>query len=184
MSDEAPNSESKPEGAWREWTAIGVGLTALLSIMALIISVVALSSSSKTTTTIERVAATPASGAAAAPAPLAVKMVAKTDDEHAKKGSDGKWHDAILGGDFTAKAGQTITVTVSNFDNAPHSYTSPALGLNVTIPAGGPTKPHTVTFTFKAPTQPGSYEWFCALPCDPWAMAHDGYMRGHVTITA
>jgi hypothetical protein len=43
---------------------------------------------------------------------------------------------------------------------------------------------NTVKFTFKAPSQAGSYQWFCALPCDPWAMSHDGYMRGHITVTA
>ena len=111
-------------------------------------------------------------------------MNVKTDTEHGKRGSDGQWHDAILGGDFTAKAGQMVTVTVSNYDSAPHSYTSPELGLNVTIPAGTEKVPHTMTFKFKAPSTAGSYEWFCALPCDPWAMSHDGYMRGHVTVTA
>jgi membrane fusion protein, multidrug efflux system len=183
MSEQTPNTEASRDGAWREWTAIGVGLTGLLAIVAVIISLVALSGSSKTTTTVERVAVT-ASTPVAAPQPLDAKMVVKTDTEHGKKGPDGQWHDAILGGNLKVTAGQTVTVTVTNYDDAPHSYTSPALGLNVTIPGGGATKPHTVKFTFKAPSKAGSYEWFCAMPCDPWAMSHDGFMRGHVTVVA
>ena len=183
MSEQTPNTEARRDGAWREWTAVGVGLTGLLAILAVIISLVALSSSSKTTTTIERVAVK-SSAPAAVPPPLAVKMDVKSDAQRAKKGPDGQWHDAILGGNMSVKAGQTVTVTVSNYDDAPHSYTAPSLGLNVTIPGGGEKQPHTVTFTFKAPSKAGSYEWFCAMPCDPWAMSHDGFMRGHVTVTA
>lgn len=189
MTEQTPNTEQKSDNAWREWTVVAVGLTGLMSIMAVIISVVALSSSSKTTTTTVQQAAAPTSGApasapAATPKPLFVKMVAKNDVEHAKRGSDGQWHDAIIGGNFTAQAGQKITVTVSNYDDSAHSYTSPQLGINATIPAGSANAPRTATFTFTAPEQPGSYQWFCALPCDPWSMSHDGFMRGHVTITA
>jgi len=53
------------------------------------------------------------------------------------------------------------------------------------IPGGGtPSTPRVVTFKFTAPTKAGKYQWFCAVPCDPWAMAHNGYMRGFVTVTA
>jgi hypothetical protein len=41
-----------------------------------------------------------------------------------------------------------------------------------------------MTFTFTAPKKAGRYQWWCAVPCDPWAMAHDGYMRGYVTVSA
>ena len=110
------------------------------------------------------------------------------DDSHphefgVKRGPDGKWHDAILGGNLTVKAGQTVTVTVSNYDDAPHTYTVPSLNLNERIPGRSGTTPGIVKFTFKAPSTAGSYQWFCALPCDPWSMTHDGYMRGHVTVT-
>jgi plastocyanin len=185
MTDQTNATEEKRDGASREWLAIGVGLTALLSIMAVIISFVALSSSSATTTTVVQ-AATPAhaSTLTATPPPAAVNMLVKSDTEHGRKGPDGQWHDAFSNADFAVKAGQTVTVTVSNFDDSPHSFTAPSLGLNVAIPGGSEKQGHTVKFTFKAPSKPGTYEWFCAMPCDPWAMSHDGYMRGHVTVTA
>jgi plastocyanin len=193
MSDQSQNAEgpgrqenagTSGDGAWREWTAIGVGLTGLLSVMALIVSVVALSSGSGSTTTTVVQAATPAVSSAPTPAPKSVNLLVKSDVQHAKKGPDGQWHDAFLGGNFTVHAGQTVNVTVSNYDDAPHSFTAPSLGVNETI--GGATKAgaHTVHFAFKAPSKAGSYQWWCALPCDPWAMSHDGYMRGHITVVS
>jgi plastocyanin len=192
MTDQTPTdpqdeakADAKYERVWREWLAVGVGVTALLSILATVVSLVALSSSSKnTTTTVVQAAPATASNATAAPAPKTVKMLVKADDQHARKGPDGQWHDAFLPGDFSVKAGQSVTVTVTNFDTSPHSFDSPSLGVNETIPAGTDKAPHTVTFTFKAPSKAGSYQWWCSLPCDPWAMSHDGYMRGHVTVTA
>lgn len=112
-----------------------------------------------------------------------VKLVVKTDEEHAKKGPDGKWHDAFLPADFSVKAGTTVQVTVYNYDEAPHSFTAPELGTNATIAAGGEKKPSKTTFTFKAPKKAGKYEWICVQPCDPWAMSHDGFMKGYVTVT-
>ena len=191
MTDQTPQTggpadRADRDSAWREWLGVGVGLTGLLSVLAIILSVVALSSSSKTTTTtvVASRAATSVASTPATPAPAAVKLVVKADDEHGRLGPDGKWHDAFQGGDFSVKAGQLVTVTVANYDTSPHSFNSPSLGVNETIPAGGPKTPHVVKFTFKAPSTAGAYQWFCALPCDPWAMAHDGYMRGHVTVTA
>jgi plastocyanin len=132
--------------------------------------------------------------ASAAPAPASamatpgasavesVKLVVKSDDEHAKKGPEGTWHDAFMPADFTVKAGGTVKVTVYNYDEGAHSFTSPALGVNVTIPAGSEQKPSKTTFTIKAPQKAGSYEWYCVMPCDPWAMTHLGYMKGDVKV--
>ena len=182
MTEQTPDG-TKQERAWREWTAIGLGVTGLLSIVAVIISLAALSASSKTTTTtIAQAAATVP--AAPAPAPVHMTMAVKTDTEHGKRGPDGAWHDAFLPADFSVKAGQSVTITVSNYDNSPHSFTAPSLGLDQRIPGGSEKAPHTITFTFKAPSQPGSYEWWCSLPCDPWAMTHNGYMRGYITVKA
>jgi plastocyanin len=111
-----------------------------------------------------------------------VKLVVKTDAEHGKKGPDGKWHDAFLPADFSVKAGDVVHVTVYNYDSSPHSFNSSELGANATILAGSETKPSKTTFTFHAPQKAGSYDWYCAMPCDPWAMAHDGYMKGRVTV--
>jgi hypothetical protein len=37
---------------------------------------------------------------------------------------------------------------------------------------------------FTAPAKAGSYIWYCKVPCDPWAMAHAGYMIGRVKVAA
>ncbi len=113
-----------------------------------------------------------------------MKLVIKSDTEKGKKGSDGQWHDAFLPADFSVKAGATVHVTVYNYDDMPHSFNSSELGANATISAGSEKKASKTTFTFTAPQKTGSYDWYCALPCDPWAMAHEGFMKGHVTVTA
>ena len=113
-----------------------------------------------------------------------IKLVIKTDEENGKKGSDGKWHDAFLPADFSVKAGSTVHVTVYNYDDMPHSFNSSELGANATISAGSEAKASKTTFTFTAPQKTGKYDWYCAMPCDPWAMAHDGYMKGYVTVVA
>ena len=111
-----------------------------------------------------------------------VKVVVKSDEEHGRIGSDGNWHDAFLPADFSVRAGSIVRVTVYNYDEGEHTFTSPGLGTNVTIAAGSEAKPAVTTFTFRAPQRKGQYSWFCALPCDPWAMSHDGFMRGYVTV--
>ncbi len=111
-----------------------------------------------------------------------VKLVVKSDEQKAKKGPDGNWHDAFLPANFSVEAGDTVHVTVYNYDDMPHSFTAPEMDVNQKIAAGSEEKPSKTTFTFTAPTKSGSYEWFCALPCDPWAMQHFGYMKGHVTV--
>jgi plastocyanin len=113
-----------------------------------------------------------------------VTLLVKSDTQKAKRGPDGQWHDAFLPGDFSIKAGATVTVTVWNYDDAAHSFNAPTLGVNQILKGGSLKSPHMTKFTFKAPSKPGSYQWFCALPCDPWAMAHNGYMRGFVRVTA
>ena len=112
-----------------------------------------------------------------------VKIVIKSDEEHGKKGSDGKWHDSFLPANFNVLAGVPTKVTVVNYDEMPHSFTSSALHLNVLIPAAKGNTPGTVTFTFTA-KKAGKYLWWCNQPCDPWAMAHIGYMRGYVNVVA
>ena len=126
--------------------------------------------------------------AAASAAPQAastvenVNLVIKSDEEKGKKGSDGNWHDAFLPADFSIEAGATMTVTVDNYDDMPHTFTAPGLGVNATIPPGSEDQASRTTFTIHAPQKAGSYEWFCALPCDPWSMTHFGFMKGHVTV--
>lgn len=111
-----------------------------------------------------------------------LKVLVKSDEEHGKMGADGNWHDAFLPADFSVKPGSTVRVTVYNYDDSEHTFTAPGLGTDVTIAAGSEAKPVVTTFTFRAPQKAGRYEWFCALPCDPWAMSHNGFMRGYVTV--
>lgn len=65
-----------------------------------------------------------------------------------------------------------------------HTFTVPALGLNVPIPPAS-----TVTFSFRTGAA-GSYAWQCFAPCGTgptgWsgAMAALGYMQGHITVQA
>ena len=113
-----------------------------------------------------------------------VRLVVKTDSQHAKKGPDGKWHDAFLPADFTVKAGEKVDVTVVNYDTSPHSFSSSTLRVNELIKAAKGSKPGTTTFSFTAPKKSGNYSWWCDMPCDQWAMEHNGYMRGVVTVHA
>jgi len=153
------------------------------------------------------------SGSAATASAAPTKSIVLAMKPDAKLGSDGNKHDALVpSADLTVKAGQTVRLTISNYDDMPHSFTSPALAKGATIPAGmqqmqgaaqdlkvmpmpgmGVSRdipgavnghPSKVVITFTAPGKAGTYIWYCRLPCDPWAMAHDGYMRGHVTVTS
>jgi plastocyanin len=184
-SPQDEQAAARKERAWHEWMMITVGLTGLLSLMALVVSAVALSSSSKTTTVMAAATPVAATQTAAAVAPQNLTIKVKADNEHGRMGPDKQWHDAFLPADFTVHAGATVHVTVVNYDGGPHTFTAPSMNINAIIPGGGSMNaPRTMSFTFTAPSAPGTYQWWCAVPCDPWAMSHDGYMRGHVTVVA
>jgi plastocyanin len=180
---------------WREWMMIGLGLTGLLSIMSTIVAVVALANpgtqtapaaSAGTNAAMTSMAA-PASSSAPAQKTETVKLTIKSDDEHGRRGPDGTWHDAFLPANFTVHAGDKVIVTVYNYDTGSHTFTSSTLTsgvMNQMIRAGSENAPSKTTFTFTAPSQTGKYLWWCAMPCDPWAMSHIGYMRGYVTVAA
>jgi plastocyanin len=180
------------EREWRTWMAIAIGLVGVVSIMAIILSSFALAASSSGnnpaptitggTGALASTAGSLGSTTASLAKPETIKLAVKADDEHGRLGPDGKWHDAFLPADFTVRPGAKLTVTVSNYDGGAHTFTSPALRLNAVLPAGSMQHPHVTTFTFTAPKQVGRYAWWCAMPCDPWAMAHNGYMRGYVTV--
>lgn len=108
----------------------------------------------------------------------------KSDAEHGKFGPAGNWEDAFLPANFSVRAGETVTVTVYNYDDMPHSFTSQSLGVNRVIAGGTARRPTKVTFTLIAPSKTGRYLWWCALPCDPYSMATIGFMRGYVTVSA
>jgi hypothetical protein len=92
----------------------------------------------------------------------------------------------VMGGTETVN-GKRVT-SVSNSQIA-HTFTVPALGINVPLPKASEDGPTTVRFTFHAPATPGVYEWLCVTPCggDPdgvgGAMQGDGWMRGHLIVS-
>jgi hypothetical protein len=109
--------------------------------------------------------------AASAPAPKPVDLTIAAE---AKKGPDGKLHDAFSVTNFSVKVGQPLTLHVNNTDSAPHSITSQEAGVNIIV------QPGTHDYTLVA-QKAGKFEWNCALPCDDWAMVHPGYMAGYIT---
>ncbi len=63
----------------------------------------------------------------------------------------------------------------------------PYSGFNIPLPSavesveGGVGS--TVTF-FAYFNETGTFTWNCLAPCDPWSMAHDGFMTGSMTVVA
>lgn len=108
-------------------------------------------------------------------------------------GSDNKTHDTMMPENFTVYVGQTVTITVQNFDEGPHTITNAALGIDFQIPGRTAVGvPSSTTFTF-TPTKTGTYFWYCRLPCDAgqggWAMlayngnpVRAGWMGGYITV--
>ncbi|HYM46449.1 MAG TPA: cupredoxin domain-containing protein [Solirubrobacteraceae bacterium] len=117
---------------------------------------------------------------AAASAPAAAKVVDLKIIGSYKVGPDGKKHDAFTKTEFAVKVGQPLTLRIDNTDNAPHSITSPAVGVNIVAQPGA----HTYTLLVK---QAGRFQWYCMLPCDSdahgWAMQNPGFMSGYITAT-
>ena len=97
-----------------------------------------------------------------------------------KMGPDGKLHDSFSKTDFAVRVGQPTTLRIDNTDSGPHSITSVAAGVAITVLPGL----HTYTIVAKAA---GRFEWICIIPCDGdahgWAMTHPGYMAGYITAT-
>ena len=122
-----------------------------------------------------------------AAAVLAPERVNLTIVPDALMGSNKRTHDAYVPAYITAQAGQKVIVTVYNLDTSPHSFTATSLGLNIMI-AGAKNQGElsVTTFSFTV-AKAGVYHWKCILPCDnggvnAWAMLHDGYMAGTITI--
>lgn len=154
------------------------GLRALAGagiLAALVLSLVALARTTPTNTTAlaEQVAAAPATAAPSAQASvIGLKVIAS-----GKKGPDGKLHDDFTVTEFHVTVGQPLTLRIDNTDTVPHSITSPEAGVSIVLAPGT----HDYTLLVK---QAGKFEWHCVFPCDPWSMAHVGYMRGFITATA
>jgi plastocyanin len=163
--NELPDSPTR-----RRSNAIGLGMLAALgAVLALIaVDVVAIN------------------GAQAAPARPVVNVVKLSNatavepvvyltvSPGVKPGPDGKLHDAFSVTNFTVRAGQPVKLVINNTDNGDHSITAMGAGVNIVV------KPGVHTYTLLVQAQ-GRFEWMCTFPCDPYSMAHVGYMRGYIT---
>lgn len=104
-----------------------------------------------------------------------------------KLGPDGKLHDAFSPSTLTVAPGQKVELTVYNYDNMPHSFTSMALGVDQAFapsPKNGQASVTVIDFT--APKKAGSYTFECIKPCDTpnggWSMSQQGYMIGTLVV--
>ncbi len=73
---------------------------------------------------------------------------------------------------FTVKAGSSVTVIINNQDSGPHTFTIGNLNINESI------SPLSVTKFKLVISAPGTYSWYCEVPCGGWVMDHTGYMKG------
>jgi Cupredoxin-like domain len=94
-----------------------------------------------------------------------------------KKGPEGKMHDDFTVTDFHVTVGQPVTLRIDNTDTQPHTISSSEAGVYIIA------EPGTHGYTLLV-DKAGKFEWHCEFPCDPWSMAHGGYMRGFITATA
>jgi len=154
------------------------GLRALAGagiLAALVMSLVALARTTPADTTLaaanQPVAAPPTGAPSAAANVITLKVIAS-----GKKGPDGKLHDDFTVTDFHVTVGQPLTLRIDNTDTVPHSITSAAAGVSII------SLPGTHDYTLLV-NHAGKFEWHCVFPCDPWSMAHIGYMRGYITAT-
>jgi heme/copper-type cytochrome/quinol oxidase subunit 2 len=108
--------------------------------------------------------------------PPVAKMVALSVIPEYKLGPEGEKHDAFTTTEFAVQAGRPQELRIDNTDDVRHSITAPEAGVNIVVMPGT----HTYTLLVK---HPGSFRWFCAFPCDEWAMQHPGYMAGYITVS-
>ena len=110
-------------------------------------------------------------------------------------GPDGAGHDAIVPASIVVPAGKEVTLTVINYDEGPHTITSPDANIDLFINPGkqqpdGSVTPVSTTLTFTI-TKAGVYRWYCSTPCDAghggWAMTkgfggddQEGFMAGNI----
>jgi hypothetical protein len=78
----------------------------------------------------------------------------------------------VAGANFAIRPDVPVRVIVWNYTHELHSFTSPALGVNVAILPGSAAHPHRAVFTFVARSY-GRFRWYCVVPCG-------GYMGGNV----
>ncbi len=107
-------------------------------------------------------------------APTVQPTVYLTVSPEIRPAADGKLHDAFSTTNFYVHTGQPIQLVIDNTDSAAHSIVAPGAGVSIMV------KPGTHTYTLLV-RKAGRFQWFCGMPCDPYSMTHDGYMRGFIT---
>ncbi len=120
------------------------------------------------------------------PPSKAVQDIALTVMPGGKLGPDGKLHDAFSPANITVEKGVPVHLTIYNYDNMKHSFTSGALGINfLAKPSQKNGEAGVASYTF-TPRKTGNYSWQCIYPCDlpnhQWSMAHTGYMLGTIHV--
>jgi uncharacterized membrane protein len=96
----------------------------------------------------------------------------------------GSPYNAVQGGTETANGAPVTSVSNAQIS---HTFTIPALGINVPLPKAPQNGVTTVVFTFKA-TQSGDFTWQCMTPCGGGsngmggAMAKYDWMKGHLIV--
>lgn len=110
-------------------------------------------------------------------------------------GPDGRGHDSYVPSQMTVLAGKSVSYTVINYDEGPHTFTIPELNINQQIPGRkDDTTPSVTTFNLTFP-KTGTFRFYCALPCDGgqggWAMTQgakgpdqENAMAGYVSVVS
>ena len=128
-------------------------------------------------------ASTAAASAPRIPAAVAVKMTIDAPPLGGVKGSNGGVDEAYVPGALTMTVGTTYDVTILNYSKDGHTWTLPDLNVNAVVPVGSISSPSVTHFTV-TPKKAGTYQWFCAVPCEKWSMATNGFMRGYIVVKA
>ena len=109
-------------------------------------------------------------------------------------GPDNQTHDSFVPCNFTVYAGQVVNLTVVNYDDGQHSFTSPTLNVDFQIPGSQIDGVPSVSVFQFTEANSGVYRWWCTVPCDTdsggWAMTTGsdgqpgqiGFMGGFVTV--
>jgi hypothetical protein len=179
MSERRPTDQEKFDAEVDRDGAIFLRVLGTIGIVAaLVMSTIALVVVTQNTTGTMVMPATAA--VAAVPSAPVAQSISLSVAGSVKRGPDGKLHDAFSKTNFAVKVGQPTKLVIDNKDSGPHSITSAATGVSITV------YPGVHTYTMLA-TKAGRFEWMCVIPCDTdahgWAMTHPGYMAGYITAT-
>ncbi|HZD72971.1 MAG TPA: hypothetical protein VE776_03645, partial [Actinomycetota bacterium] len=89
-----------------------------------------------------------------------VQLVVNPQPLGGVKNPTGAVVDGFIPATFRMRVGVPVAVTVRNYDDMPHTWTSAALGVDAAIPAGSASSPSTTTFVIN-PQAAGTFAWRC-----------------------